>query len=420
MALYHRSSEKRRILNDFRRQEEEVIGSLVSRLSNRPTSPKTQMEQEKRIRREIANSNERRRMQSINAGFQSLRTLLPHHDGEKLSKAAILQHTAEYIYQLEQEKTRLLSQNSQLKRLVSSQMSPDSDGSSSDSPLPKRKKGDNSESALDDEGIAGMSLQEAECREDFSAREIVELRMQLDRERQLRLILEEQTRSLEAQLYPDRPREPTPHHKVKAEPQEGSEAAKLSASRTSPEKTTILTPAADHLPPASPHFSPPHHLPEGAGSPPRPPPAHPAPALELPPVASPAADLPQDLSTHSALASSATPPTPSPAMAPTIKDDCRSACASPYHASTSRQNLETIVEAIRHLEGDHLFRDDEPSLPLRCAAEDGGILRSGLNVVVIHEPAAASAVMRQQVITQCGAPVQQQTRRPGVIVANHS
>ncbi|CAN7945087.1 unnamed protein product, partial [Ixodes pacificus] len=56
------------------------------RLSNRPTSPKTQMEQEKRIRREIANSNERRRMQSINAGFQSLRTLLPHHDGEKLSK----------------------------------------------------------------------------------------------------------------------------------------------------------------------------------------------------------------------------------------------------------------------------------------------------------------------------------------------
>ena len=27
-------------------------------------------------------------------------------------------------------------------------------------------------------------------------------------------------------------------------------------------------------------------------------------------------------------------------------------------SSTSRQNLETIVEAIRHLEGDHLFNDD--------------------------------------------------------------
>ncbi|CAH0386163.1 unnamed protein product [Bemisia tabaci] len=46
-------------------------------------------DQEKRIRREIANSNERRRMQSINAGFQSLRTLLPHHEGEKLSKKVV-------------------------------------------------------------------------------------------------------------------------------------------------------------------------------------------------------------------------------------------------------------------------------------------------------------------------------------------
>jgi len=49
---------------------------------------RSHMEQEKRMRREIANSNERRRMQSINAGFQSLRTLLPHHEGEKLSKVS--------------------------------------------------------------------------------------------------------------------------------------------------------------------------------------------------------------------------------------------------------------------------------------------------------------------------------------------
>ncbi|KAK6642127.1 hypothetical protein RUM44_013850 [Polyplax serrata] len=56
------------------------------RLSDRTVSPRSHMEQEKRIRREIANSNERRRMQSINAGFQSLRTLLPGHEGEKLSK----------------------------------------------------------------------------------------------------------------------------------------------------------------------------------------------------------------------------------------------------------------------------------------------------------------------------------------------
>ena len=66
------------------------------RINSRPISPKTQMEQEKRIRREIANSNERRRMQSINAGFQSLRTLLPHHDGEKLSKVSLPLHSISY------------------------------------------------------------------------------------------------------------------------------------------------------------------------------------------------------------------------------------------------------------------------------------------------------------------------------------
>ena len=75
--------------------------------------------QEKRIRCEIANSNKQRRLQSINSEFSSLCSLLPHHEvGEKLSKAAILQKTAEYIYSLEQEKTRLLSQNCQLKRLL--------------------------------------------------------------------------------------------------------------------------------------------------------------------------------------------------------------------------------------------------------------------------------------------------------------
>lgn len=56
------------------------------------------LEQEKRVRREIANSNERRRMQSINAGFDTLRILLPPiPDGEKMSKATILQLTAKYI-----------------------------------------------------------------------------------------------------------------------------------------------------------------------------------------------------------------------------------------------------------------------------------------------------------------------------------
>ena len=58
----------------------------VSWVTFRQITPKGHLENEKRLRREIANSNERRRMQSINAGFQVLRTLIPHGEGEKLSK----------------------------------------------------------------------------------------------------------------------------------------------------------------------------------------------------------------------------------------------------------------------------------------------------------------------------------------------
>lgn len=45
-----------------------------------------QRDQERKVRREIANSNERRRMQSINSGFRTLKTILPHSEGDKLSK----------------------------------------------------------------------------------------------------------------------------------------------------------------------------------------------------------------------------------------------------------------------------------------------------------------------------------------------
>lgn len=66
---------------------------------------------DKRVKREIANSNERRRMQSINSGFQKLKRLLPVNDGEKLSKAAILLHASEFIQQIEREKLLLHEQN---------------------------------------------------------------------------------------------------------------------------------------------------------------------------------------------------------------------------------------------------------------------------------------------------------------------
>jgi len=45
-------------------------------------------------------------MQSINAGFAALRQFLPQRCGEKLSKAAILQQTAELIQSLQLEKSR--------------------------------------------------------------------------------------------------------------------------------------------------------------------------------------------------------------------------------------------------------------------------------------------------------------------------
>ncbi|XP_011833891.1 PREDICTED: transcription factor AP-4, partial [Mandrillus leucophaeus] len=117
-------------------------------------------------------------MQSINAGFQSLKTLIPHTDGEKLSKAAILQQTAEYIFSLEQEKTRLLQQNTQLKRFIQ-----ELSGSS-----PKRRRAEDK-----DEGIGSPDIWEDEKAEDLR-REMIELRQQLDKERSVRMMLEEQVR----------------------------------------------------------------------------------------------------------------------------------------------------------------------------------------------------------------------------------
>ncbi|XP_042242297.1 helix-loop-helix protein 11-like isoform X2 [Homarus americanus] len=161
------------------------------------------MEQEKRIRREIANSNERRRMQSINAGFASLKTLLPHHEGEKLSKAAILQQTAEYIYQLEQEKTRLLSQNCQLKRLLNQQQHhADVEGSPTGGESPCDDGGSSGGEAV----IVSTQVDSGPATEELR-REMIDLRMQLDRERRHRMTLEEHIRSLEAQTYPERIKE---------------------------------------------------------------------------------------------------------------------------------------------------------------------------------------------------------------------
>ncbi|XP_069131081.1 transcription factor AP-4-like [Argopecten irradians] len=182
MSVYHRGSERRKMLTDYRIREEDYTTDFGR---HRDLSPPPQLEKEKKMRREIANSNERRRMQSINAGFQSLKTLIPHHDGEKLSKAAILQQTTDYIQALEQDKSKLIAQNTHLKRILSDFDTGERllEAVYHDSPPPKRKKRDTESS---DEGISA----DYDALEDIK-REMMELKCQLEQERQLRMILEE-------------------------------------------------------------------------------------------------------------------------------------------------------------------------------------------------------------------------------------
>jgi hypothetical protein len=81
-------------LSFFNRLKREEGGGILVQMSQTQVQSQQQSSgslsdhDEKKMRRQIANSNERRRMQSINAGFQSLRQLLPHHEGEKLSKVS--------------------------------------------------------------------------------------------------------------------------------------------------------------------------------------------------------------------------------------------------------------------------------------------------------------------------------------------
>lgn len=286
MEYFMVSAQKVPPLQHFRKTEKEVIGGLCS-LANIPLTPETARDQERRIRREIANSNERRRMQSINAGFQSLKTLIPHSDGEKLSKAAILQQTAEYIFTLEQEKTRLLQQNSQLKRIIQ-----ELSGSS-----PKRRRAEEK-----DEGIGSPDILEEEKTEDLR-REMIELRQQLEKERTVRMMLEDQMRSLDAQLYPE---------KLKAIAQQVQEQQVQTQSlvRLQKQLERDITPA---------------HSPQVLAPATPPAPTH-----------------------HATVIVPAPAQTPQPHHVTVVTMGPTSVINS---VSTSRQNLDTIVQAIQHIEG---------------------------------------------------------------------
>ncbi|KAF7198923.1 transcription factor AP-4 isoform X1 [Nothobranchius furzeri] len=276
-------------LQHFRKTDKEVIGGLCS-LANIPLTPETARDQERRIRREIANSNERRRMQSINAGFQSLKTLIPHSDGEKLSKAAILQQTTEYIFTLEQEKTRLLQQNSQLKRIIQ-----ELSGSS-----PKRRRAEEK-----DEGIGSPDILEEEKTEDLR-REMIELRQQLEKERSVRMMLEDQMRSLDAQLYPEKLKVIT--QQLQEQQVQAQTLIRLQQQQKQLEQDITPAHSPQVLAPATP-----------------PAPTHHATVIVPAPVQ-----------------------TPQPHHVTVVTMGPTSVINS---ASTSRQNLDTIVQAIQHIEG---------------------------------------------------------------------
>lgn len=267
-------------------------------------------------------------------------------------QAAILQQTAEYIYSLEQEKTRLLSQNCQLKRLLNQH-------EGGEVPLKKRKNeilshvssvipADSTEDSTitnsrSPEPVAVITVTSVSQKKEVEGSE---LRVQLDRERRLRRLLEDRLHTLEAQMYPENGHAPLfeqtklPDCKVESEVIEETPVE-------APAVPTTRTPATAL---AAPHV-----------------------ALVTPPAASaPAAPLLE-------AAIKAEPRV----EVEVLPDAAHEAPSRLYLASTSRQNLETIVEAIRHLEGDHLFREESGDAPLALTkkAERAPPSRPGVIVV---------------------------------------
>lgn len=115
-------------------------------------------------------------------------------------QAAILQQTAEYIYALEQEKTRLLSQNCQLKRLVNQHEGGD---------LPAKKRRIHILSSSHHHNVPSANHHQQQNNIDdtettllgLSSPEPEEVRAQLEQERRMRAVLEDRVRELEARVY---------------------------------------------------------------------------------------------------------------------------------------------------------------------------------------------------------------------------
>ncbi|KAJ6648801.1 Transcription factor AP-4 [Pseudolycoriella hygida] len=127
--------------------------------------------------------------------------------------AAILQQTAQYIIELEREKTLLLSQNCQLKRLVDQQ-------ETSEIHIKKRKMDPvftlQTISDSSDEGLGSMSPEPITLLTTTNGKtttltatpkEIVELKNLLEAERRQKNALEDRLRQIELQIFPERSRD---------------------------------------------------------------------------------------------------------------------------------------------------------------------------------------------------------------------
>lgn len=284
-------------------------------------------------------------------------------------QAAILQQTAEYIYNLEQEKTQLLSQNCQLKRLVSQH-------DSGELP-PKKRKTEvivgmiSSVSDSSDEGLGSISPEPSNAIAVVNSTETLnaDLRRQLEQERNLRMMYEEQLRRLESQ-----------HIIYQQQPQiyQVEETEELNLQLVAPES----------LPPVG-------HTQTVSCSPPtsRSPSPIPTPEQRLPSVLEAAIKAEPKVEVE---------------RLPSPNNSHEEAPARLYASNTSRQNLETIVEAIRHLEGDHMFGDEPQTQEAPLA-------------LTTRTPEHLLKVEMNPFLDFHGSSVQhQQQSRPGVIVVKQA
>lgn len=416
-------------------------------------------------------------------------------------QAAILQQTAEYVCVLERERTQLLSQNCQLKRQLDLSDSNSSNIGTSNTTTEiqsnKKRKFDNvmtmqtiSDSA--DEGLGSMSPEPvaiftvltkhpsggtAANQTTVSLKELRELKHQLEVERRNRIHLEDQVRQMQLQGYPERISEVAiqyQHQEVIEHTDSLREEISIIKEPYTKLKISDLREIHHHH----------HHHPDLSD-------VQVLSVETVPPIGQTqvvvcsSADIDDDdertmtpvemekdeptiIETTTATTKARLQPIleavskaepkveveriNSPASITVVVSDedgngTPGSQSRMFRTSTSRQNLETIVEAIRHLEGDSLFEQDAPLALTKTKPETQRHLQvemnsflqfrtanSGTNSVVTNAPASSAGVViaasspsssssvpvTSHIITHQHATLQQQQCRPGVIVGKQN